>query len=312
MITFEGVSKSFGSTRVLSNISFSIDQGETFCLLGKSGSGKTTILKLFNKLILPSGGYISFHGKALSDMNTGELRKKTGYVIQSGGLFPHLKIGENIALPMQLNKQPKPAIKARIEELINMIGLDESYLQRYPETLSGGQQQRVGIARAIANQPELLLLDEPFSALDPILREQMQNEFLQMSFLKNVTRVMVTHDLAEALKLADRICLIDQGHIAFIGSPLQFLSTDNEAVRLYIGQDLNLFRIRQLKLSDLALVAVGPSPASPGSLAPLSPDAQVYLALNEDVEGFTIGDNGPYISREQLKTAFLTYINQMI
>lgn len=311
MITFDSVSKSFDEVNVLSEISFTISQGETFCLLGKSGSGKTTILKLFNKLLLPTSGKILFGDEPLEQINTYELRKRTGYVIQSGGLFPHLKIGENIALPMQLQKKPKEAIQSRVRDLIHLIGLDESYLDRYPDTLSGGQLQRVGIARAIVNQPELLLLDEPFSALDPILREQMQNEFLQMTFLKDVTKVMVTHDLAEALKLADRTCLIDRGKIAFIGTPIEFLTTNNEAVKQYIGQDLNLFRIRQLKLCDLNLTADHPAQDNHGQLM-LSPKTPVYLALTEDATHFKIGADGPVSGKEQLKSAFLQFISNMI
>lgn len=311
MITFNSVSKSFDETNVLSEISFTIEHGETFCLLGKSGSGKTTILKLFNKLILPTSGKISFGDKQLSEIDTYELRKSTGYVIQSGGLFPHLKIGENIALPMQLQKKPKEAIRNRVSELIELIGLDESYLHRYPDTLSGGQLQRVSIARAIVNQPDLLLLDEPFSALDPILREQMQNEFLQMTFLKNVTKVLVTHDLAEALKLADRICLIERGNIAFIGTPMDFLTTDNTAVRHYIGQDLNLFRIRQMKLSDLNLTESATGDTTQ-KLVTLTPNTRVYLALAEDADAFKIGSDGPLVTKDQLKTNFLEFISHVI
>ncbi|MEL7146749.1 MAG: ABC transporter ATP-binding protein [Bacteroidota bacterium] len=312
MITFDNVCKSFDGVKVLSEISFTVEQGETFCLLGKSGSGKTTILKLFNKLILPSSGKISFGNKSLSDLNTYEWRQNTGYVIQSAGLFPHLKIAENIALPLQLQKRPKAEINDRVRELIGLIGLDETFLQRYPDTLSGGQLQRVGIARAIANQPDLLLLDEPFSALDPILREQMQNEFLQMSFLKDVTKILVTHDLTEALKLSDRICLISQGKIAFIGSPLAFLKTTNEAVKHYIGQDHNLFKIRQLKLGDLPLENEPGAETDSNEVVTLTPETYVYLALSEDKNIIRIGESGPLTSKTQLKNAFLSFIERVI
>ena len=311
MITFDSVSKSFEEVNVLSEISFTVEQGETFCLLGKSGSGKTTILKLFNKLILPSGGKILFGDRPLSDLDTYELRQNIGYVIQSGGLFPHLKIGENIALPMQLRKKSKAEIKHRILELIALTGLNADLLERYPETLSGGQQQRVGIARAIANEPDLLLLDEPFSALDPILREQMQNEFLQMAFLKNVTKVLVTHDLSEALKLANRICLIDKGRVAFVGAPLDFLTTKHPAVKQYIGQDLNLFRIKQLRIRDLDLNQLSSSESDPKSVV-VDPDTYVYLALNEETESYQIGDEGVLISKSQLKSVFLDFISRAI
>lgn len=313
MITFENVSKSFGPTHVLKNISLSIRNGETFCLLGNSGSGKTTLLKLINKLFLPDEGNIYYKGHDINTIDHKKLRKNIGYVIQTGGLFPHMKIGENIALPMQLFGESKTDINKRITELIAQIGLDESYLDRYPNTLSGGQQQRIGIARAIANKPELLLLDEPFSALDPVLRDQMQNDFMEMSFLNEVTKIIVTHDLKEALKLGDRICLMGNGEILFTDTPLEFLKSDNLSVKKYIGEESVSLMISQLKFTELNPEAItNPQNIVDTDYFLINEQSSVYQILNSHLSYARFLPNGKIYSMRQIKKAFLQYLDHIL
>lgn len=313
MITFENVSKSFGSVKVLKDINLTIGECETFCLLGNSGSGKTTLLKLINKLIVSDSGKISINGKSIDQSDEKSLRQNMGYVIQSGGLFPHMTVGANIGLPLKLQKKSRKEINERTKELILQIGLDETFLNRYPSTLSGGQRQRVGIARAIVDQPDLLLLDEPFSALDPVLREQMQNDFLKMSFLSSVTKVMVTHDLKEAVKLGDKICLLEHGEVIYTGSPKEFLSTNHPVVKRYIGNEkLNLL-IADIRVNDLTIANSSPDFLPEEDSYRLADETlTVPEALNSPEELFFDPDNQRYFTKESIKNAFIYHLKNIL
>ncbi|WP_138268448.1 ABC transporter ATP-binding protein [Anaerofustis stercorihominis] len=238
MIQFENVSKHYKKKEILKNISLEIKDGEFVCLIGLSGCGKTTILKMINKLITPSNGKILINGEDIRNINDIELRRKIGYVIQQTGLFPHMTVKENIELIPKLQKKDKEKIKKKTYELLEMIGLKaDDYLDLYPSQMSGGQQQRIGIARAFANDPDIILMDEPFSALDPITRTNLQDELLEIQEKVKNTIVFVTHDISEAIKLADRICIINEGSIQQYDTPEEILKHPaNDFVHNFIGK----------------------------------------------------------------------------
>ena len=219
MICFQNVSKSFaGGAFAVKNVSFEVQQGETLVLLGSSGSGKTTLLRLVNRLIEPTSGQVELAGKDVSAQDPVQLRRRIGYVFQGIGLFPHLSVAANIAIVPKLLNWPKPSRTQRTNELMELVGLEPSaYGDRYPDELSGGQQQRVGVARALASDPEYLLMDEPFGALDAITRDSLQQELLGLKRRLRKTILFVTHDIQEALILGDRIAVMHQGHLEQLG-----------------------------------------------------------------------------------------------
>ncbi|WP_159545249.1 ABC transporter ATP-binding protein [Streptococcus halichoeri] len=220
MIRFNNVSKQFGDNRVLENQTFQINDYEFFVLVGSSGSGKTTLLKMINCLIEPSSGEILLNQVAQKDLNLRDMRLSIGYVLQEIALFPNLTVAENIAIIPEMKNWSKEAIHQRTVELLTKVGLQpKDYMNRYPKDLSGGEQQRVGIVRAIIAQPKILLMDEPFSALDPISRKQLQDLILSLHRELDMTIVFVTHDVKEALKLGQRVAILDQGEIIQLDTP---------------------------------------------------------------------------------------------
>ncbi|MEP6926076.1 MAG: ABC transporter ATP-binding protein, partial [Ginsengibacter sp.] len=219
MITVDGVVKLFGNTKAVDNISFKVNDGENVVLLGTSGCGKTTTLRMINRLTETTSGSIYVAGKNIKDVSPEDLRRSIGYVLQHNGLFPHYTIAENIAIVPELLKWPKQKIAQRTSELLEQLHLPQSYLSLYPQQLSGGQQQRVGLARALAADPPVLLMDEPFGALDAVTRAGITNEFGSLEVLKNKTIVLVTHDIREAFQLGDKILLMDKGKIVQEGTP---------------------------------------------------------------------------------------------
>ena len=240
MIEIKNVSKKLGNRTILDNISLSIESGSLVVLIGSSGCGKTTTLKLINKLITPTSGEIFIDDKPLSKENTINLRRKIGYVIQNTGLFPHLTIKENIELIPRLKKEKSiKDIEKTTIDLLNMVGLNpETYLNKYPSELSGGQQQRIGVARAFATDAEIILMDEPFSALDPITRTSLQEELFSLQEELKKTIIFVTHDMDEALKIADKICIMKDGKVAQYDTPENILRNPaNDFVRDFIGSD---------------------------------------------------------------------------
>jgi osmoprotectant transport system ATP-binding protein len=221
---------------ILKNINFSIEKGSFVSLVGESGCGKTTMLKMINKLILPTQGEIYVEGKEISEWNTIELRRQIGYVIQQIGLFPHMNIEKNIAYVPSIMKTPKESNKLKVKELIRLVGLDEDVLLRYPRELSGGQSQRVGVARALAADPEIILMDEPFGAVDEITRRRLQEELKKIHRILGKTILFVTHDIEEALKLSDQIIVFNQGVIEQIGTPKEVVfEPKSDYVKSFFG-----------------------------------------------------------------------------
>ena len=219
---------------VLSDISLSIPRGETLVLLGRSGSGKTTFLKLINGMLLPSNGSILVHDRPTMEWDPIRLRRGIGYVIQEAGLFPHFTVAENVALVPTLEKWDPARIAARVDEMLQLVGLDpREFARRRSRELSGGQRQRVGVARALAADPPILLMDEPFGALDPVTRAELQREFSALARRLGKTIVFVTHDLREALLLASRIVLLQGGRMVASASPQEFLRLDHPEVRAF-------------------------------------------------------------------------------
>ena len=237
ILKFKNISKAYEADNlVIDQLSLTIEEGEFITLLGPSGCGKTTLLKMINKLIEPSQGTIEIHGKALRDWDTVALRRSIGYVIQSIGLFPHMTIEKNIAYVLELQNISENARKDRAAELVDLVGLDKSYLSKKPSELSGGQKQRIGVARALAADPDIILMDEPFGAVDEIVRSRLQDELKKLQKSLNKTIVFVTHDIHEAMKLGSRIALMNKGKIEQIGSKDELIfDPKTEFVRDFLG-----------------------------------------------------------------------------
>ena len=254
VIRFENVSRSFGNKTVLKNINLEIPDNAITCLIVESGCGKTTILKMINRLIEPTSGTITINKRNILKQDPIKLRRSIGYVIQQTGLFPHMTIRENIAIILKLKKK-KEFVDKRILELMDMIELNPSeYLDSYPSELSGGQQQRIGIARAFATNPQIILMDEPFSALDPVTRSSLQDELIKIQNKYNKTIIFVTHDMDEAIKLADKIAIIDEGNIVQYDTPENILKHPvNDFVKNFVGEK-KIWRSPELiKVKDIMI-----------------------------------------------------------
>ncbi|MBS7007799.1 betaine/proline/choline family ABC transporter ATP-binding protein [Anaerostipes sp.] len=255
MIEFQHVTKSFKDNKVLSDISLTIEDGELVAIIGSSGCGKTTTLKMINRLIRPTKGKIFIDGKDIEEMNKVEMRRNIGYVIQQAGLFPHMTVRENIELIQRLEKKDDEQIKKNTDYLMDMVGLEgEEFLDRYPNDLSGGQQQRVGVARALANNPKIILMDEPFSALDPMTRVSLQDELIALHEKVDTTIVFVTHDMDEAIKIADKICIMKDGHILQYDTPEEILKNPaNEFVENFVGKNRIWGSPEYIKVEDIMI-----------------------------------------------------------
>jgi osmoprotectant transport system ATP-binding protein len=232
IVDFRHVSYEIAGQPIIEDLDLTVENGEVLVLLGESGCGKTTTLKLINRLIEPTSGQVVVKGRPTTDRDAIELRRSVGYVLQDGGLFPHLTVEENVALPLRL----RDALEgSRAAELLGLVGLEPArFASRFPHELSGGQRQRVGVARALVTNPDLLLLDEPFGALDAITRANLQREFARLVRELGKTAVFVTHDLHEAMLLATRIALMDKGHIVLLDTPDAFRRSDIPLVRAYL------------------------------------------------------------------------------
>ena len=255
MIVFENVTKSFKEHQVLSNISFQIKKGDLVAFIGESGCGKTTTLKMINRLVKPTSGRILINGDSIETKDIIELRRSMGYVIQQTGLFPHMTVKENIEIIPRSEKRDLAQINKKTLELMEMVGLDpEEFSDRYPTELSGGQQQRVGVARAFATDPEIILMDEPFSALDPITRSGLQDEVLNLQSQFKKTIVFVTHDMDEAIKIADKICIMKDGVILQYDTPENILKNPaNAFVQEFVGKNRIWTSPEYIKASDIMI-----------------------------------------------------------
>ena len=253
MIKLENVSKSYGEETAVKGFSLEIVEGDLVVLIGPSGCGKTTTLKMINRLIEPTSGTIYVDGQDTKDANPQTLRRGIGYVIQSIGLFPHLTVKQNIQVVPDLLGWDKQRSAERADELLDLIGLNpKRYRDSYPKELSGGQAQRVGVARALAVDPPVLLMDEPFGAVDPLTRERLQEEFLKLQSQLQKTIVMVTHDIDEAIKMGDKVCVMNAGQLEQYDSPETLLShPQSRFVRQFVGSDRALKRLSRVKVSEL-------------------------------------------------------------
>lgn len=255
MIEFKGINKIFKNNIVLYDINLKLEKGNIIVFVGPSGCGKTTTVKMINRLIKPTSGQVLINGEDISNKNVIELRRNIGYVIQQTGLFPHMTIKENIEIVAKMQKMSSKEIEEKTRELMEMVGLDyEKFANRYPAELSGGQQQRVGIARALITNLDIILMDEPFSALDPITRSQLQDELLNIQTQFKKTIIFVTHDMDEAIKIADKICIMGKGRIIQYDDPETILKNPaNEFVSDFVGKNRIWSSPEYIKVKDIMI-----------------------------------------------------------
>ena len=306
MIAFEGVTKRFEPWVAVDGVSLTVEAGEFCVLIGPSGSGKSTLLKMVNRLIVPDAGTIRIDGEDIAGLKPEDLRRRMGYVIQNVGLFPHWTVERNIATVPTLLGWPKARVRDRVAALFDLLKLDpRRFRDAYPHQLSGGQQQRVGVARALAAEPNILLMDEPFSALDPITRGALQAEMAAIHKATGTTIVFVTHDMDEALKLANRIAVLDHGRLIQFGTPLDILTNPaNDTVRDLIGRE-------DWGLKLLAVETVGQRARSGGEVsgAPVPGTAPLRQALAEMVARGT--DRLPVVD-EQGRPAGVLHLSDLV
>jgi osmoprotectant transport system ATP-binding protein len=300
MISLRNVTKRFGSGAVaVEDLSLEIDEGETVVLVGPSGCGKTTTMRMINRLIEPSSGTIEVAGADVMKQDPVELRRGIGYVIQSVGLMPHRTVSENIATVPRLVGWDDKRIKARIAELVETFDLDAELLGRYPSELSGGQRQRVGVARALAADPPVMLMDEPFGAVDPIVRERLQDQFLAIQKRLRKTIVFVTHDIDEAIKMADRIAILNRGgKVEQYASPKDILRAPaNDFVKQFVGIERGLKRLSLIAVRD---IQVEDGPTVPSRVAV----EQAFQAMDRfHLEWVSVVDDGElkgWVDRDSL------------
>ncbi|MFJ7726940.1 ABC transporter ATP-binding protein [Neobacillus sp. NPDC097160] len=306
MIRFEKVTKRYkDGTTAIKSINLEIKEGEFFVIIGPSGCGKTTLLKMMNRLIELTDGTIFVYDKKISDYNIHELRWNMGYVLQQIALFPHMTIEENIAIVPELKKWNNEKIRHRTDELLEMVGLPpEKYRGRKPKELSGGEQQRVGVIRALASDPGIVLMDEPFSALDPISREKLQDDVLELQRKIHKTIVFVTHDMQEAIKLGDRICLMKDGEIVQVGTPKELIeSPANEFVREFVGVQ-SVRGKENIRLENIIdQLMTSQSPSSTSVTIPASSSLREALILLTEHEQLLVEKEGQIIGSITRQTA---------
>lgn len=310
-ISFEDVTKVFDAGRgaaqraAVRDVSFEVQKGEFVVLLGPSGCGKTTLMRMVNRLIEPTSGQIRVQGREVHDIPVTQLRRQIGYVIQQVGLFPHMTVEQNIAVVPKLLGWPKSRIRPRTDELLDLVALPPSeYRKRYPRQLSGGQQQRVGIARAMAADPEIMLMDEPFGAIDAITRTDLQDELLSIQRKISKTVIFVTHDVEEALRLADRIAVMRLGTVVQYGKPVDLLTHPaDDFVRALLGTN-DVFRQLSLVPVRDVMESGGAAPANHGVTIGVDQDVRSALSvmIGHDAQEVTVIDaNGASVGRVTLQ-----------
>ncbi|MBE7122558.1 ABC transporter ATP-binding protein [Bacillus cereus] len=295
MIQFNHVSKSYeDGTKAVDSLHLEIKKGEFFVLIGPSGCGKTTTMKMINRLIETTEGSILIDGKDIQEYNINELRWNIGYVLQQIALFPHMTIAENIAVVPEMRKWSKEKIKTRVDELLHMVGLEpDVYRDRMPDELSGGQKQRVGVVRALAANPKIVLMDEPFSALDPLSREQLQRDIVQLQKKIQKTIVFVTHDMQEALSLGDRICVMKEGKVVQLDTPEGIIhNPKNEFVEEFIGNRGRPWYEGKIVEDVLPL---DDSIRVEGNVLSLHSTLQEALVRLQNEESVPVEENGQYV-----------------
>ena len=299
MIRLERVRKVYAdpSAPAVAELSLDVTAGEVVCLVGPSGCGKTTTLRMINRLVEPTSGRIEVAGRDVATVEPHELRRGIGYVIQQVGLFGHRTVGDNIATVPRLLGWERGRIDARLSELMTLVGLEPSLIRRYPGELSGGQQQRVGVARALPADPPVLLMDEPFGAVDPIVRERLQDELLGLQSRLRKTIVFVTHDIDEAIKLGDRVVVMNVGGVVEqIATPVELLAAPaSEFVTRFIGSQRGIRRLSLIRLADVSLDASGAASGRPT----VTPDASLLDALQAMLRAggmyVDVVDDGTYV-----------------
>jgi osmoprotectant transport system ATP-binding protein len=316
LITLEHVSKVFesnsGSVRAVDDVSFEVEAGALHVLIGPSGSGKTTTMRMINRLETISEGTIAIDGRDVRAMDVVDLRRSIGYVIQQGGLFPHFTVAENVSVVPRLLGWSRSRRRERAEELLALVGLPSAqFADRFPRQLSGGQQQRVGVARALAADPPIILMDEPFGAVDPITRKQLQRELRRIQAEVHKTIVFVTHDIGEAFLLGDRIVLMAEGRIVQNGTPADLLRNPaSPFVIEFIGEDRSLRALRHTYLGELAMPRPNGAPDDlltlPGTLSVIEAGGELGRRAGTNDEGFLISDDAGrssgYLTYQQLAT----------
>ena len=308
MIEAKNITKKFKQQTAVDCISFNVNEGENFVLLGTSGCGKTTTLKMINRLIEPTAGEIFINQKNIKKEDTEILRRSIGYALQNTGLFPHYTVAENIAVVPNLFKWNKEKIKSRVLELMNKLHLSKDYYNAYPNELSGGQQQRVGLARALAADAAILLMDEPFGALDPITRTKVRNDFKNLEEFKKKTIVLVTHDVQEAFELADRICLMDKGKIVQTGTPAELLfKPANDFVQQFFDEQRLQLEYKTVTLKMLWKFLDDDVADDINNFKEISTDKNIWQVL----EFFSLSDNESLIAKNNNQTKRINYASLM-
>ncbi|MGQ3413860.1 ABC transporter ATP-binding protein [Natrinema sp. LN54] len=301
-IEFDGVSKVYGDgTEAVSDVSFAVPRGETATIVGPSGCGKTTTMKMINALIEPTAGDLRVTGRSVSDLDPIELRRNIGYVIQDIGLFNHMTVGENVGIVPDILGWDDDRIDDRVGELLELVRLPDGVRTKYPPGLSGGQQQRVGVARALAAEPDVILMDEPFGALDPITRKELQDEFLRIQEGLDVTIVFVTHDIDEALKMGDRVAVMRDGELVQYDPPIELLRNPaDEFVASFLGEDLELKLLGTVTVGEvMGSVDDGRDTRSGGSTLSPADDLRtaVQTWLREETDEIPVVEDGAVVGR---------------
>lgn len=301
-IELRNISKSFQGRLILDNISLTMDRGDFCTLIGSSGAGKTTLLRLINGLIKPDSGQVLINGENIATMDIIKLRRNIGYVIQSIGLFPHMSIFDNINYVLSLKGEDRSVGNERVKDLIKLVGMAESDLKKYPSQLSGGQKQRVGVARALAADPEIILMDEPFGAVDDITRYKLQDEILEIHHKLNKTIVFVTHDIEEAIKLGTKIVVLNEGKIEQIGTKNEItFSPKNEFVKAFLGNKSYISYLTTTKVEDVCLASLDDADNLPEIQWDTPIIDGVRRILSAEARAFrVIGRNGATIGRFDL------------
>lgn len=301
MIALRNITKKFNSQIAVDNLSLEVKKGELCVFVGESGCGKSTTLRMINRLIEADEGTIEINGKNIHTYQPEELRRSIGYVVQSTGLFPHMNVRENISVVPRLLKWKEDRILERVKELITLVGLDvKAYINKYPSELSGGEAQRIGVARALAADPEIILMDEPFGAVDPLNRTKLQNEFLKIQKQLKKTVIFVTHDIEEAMKMGDKIAIMSRGKLESFGEPENILMAENPFVKNFLGTETYIKILSRFPVREYMIKAVLEGVGSQVDVDTNVRDALAFM-LEQGTEAVYVTKDGKTIGTLLLK-----------